>query len=382
MKMTFTEEQSMLQQAVKRFFEKNAPIETIRQIQESELGHSESLWSKITESGWNAIIIPERYGGAEGTYTDLAIVFEEAGKVLLSTTFYSTTYATLMINDLGTEEQKEKYLTKIVNGEFLSTVAYEEKQVLTKPALFNTTAQLVDGKWKINGEKYFVQNAHISDEMLVIARVGELFGIFAISKDQEGVYLQEQHTIGRDKQSIVRLDQVMVNPKNLLGERLVNAEEIERSRLIMTALQCVEMSGGAMKVIDLTIDYVKERKQFGVAIGTFQAVQHHLSNLYTKAVGSRLSSYKAISKLQTNPYAKREVSIAKTFTSESYKDITVMAHQLWGGMGYSTESNLFLWSNRAKATELSYGTPAYHRKIVEELLRERVQSHAEKIISV
>lgn len=382
MKMTFTEEQQMLQQAVKRFFDKNTPIEEIRKIQESELGHSESLWRKITEAGWNAIIIPEVYGGADGSIMDLGIVFEEAGKVLLPTTFYSTTYATLLLNDLANEEQKAYYLPKIANGEFLSTVAYEEKQALTKPLLFKTTGEVVDGQWIINGEKYFVQNAHIADEMFVIARVEDQLGVFAISKDQEGVHLEEQHTIGRDKQSIVRFDQVIVDSKHLIGEQLVRVEDLEHSRLIMTALQSVEMSGGAMKVIDLTVDYVKERKQFGVAIGTFQAVQHHLSNLYTKALGSRLSSYKAISALQKNQLAIREVSVAKAFTSEAYKDITIMAHQLWAGMGYSTESNLFLWSNRAKATELTFGTSMYHRKVIEQIVRERAKAQEVKTINV
>ncbi|MFP5110214.1 acyl-CoA dehydrogenase family protein [Neobacillus sp. C211] len=382
MKMTFSDEQQMLHQAVRRFFDKNAQIETIRHIQASELGHCENLWHKITEAGWNAIIIPERFGGAGGTIMDLAIIFEEAGKVLLPTSFYSTTYATLVLNDLGTNTQKEHYLSKIANGEFISTVAYEEKQALTKSALFTTTAEAMNDQWVINGEKWFVQNAHISDEMLVVARVGKQFGIFAISKDQEGVHLQEQHTVGRDKQAIVRFEQVLVDTSHLIGERLVSADELEGSRLMMTALQSVEMSGGAMKVIQMTLDYVKERRQFGVAIGTFQAVQHHLSNLYTKAVGSRLSSYKAISVLQKNPKAKREVSIAKVFTSESYKDITVMAHQLWGGMGYSTESHLFLWSNRAKAAELSFGTPALHRKVIEQIVRNRSKEQVEKTINV
>ncbi len=382
MKMTFTDEQQMLHQAAKRFFERNAPIDMIRRVQESELGHSESLWRQVTEAGWNAIIIPERFGGADGEITDLAIIFEEAGKVLLPTSFYSTTYATLVLNQLGTDRQQEQYLSKIVNGDYLSTVAYEEKHVLTKPALFTTTAEEVNNKWIINGEKRFVQNAHISDEMLVVARVGEYFGVFAISKDQEGVYIQEQHTIGRDNQAIVRFEKVLVDPTQLIGERLISAEELEQSRLIMTALQSVEMSGGAMKVIQMTVDYVKERRQFGVPIGTFQAVQHHLSNLYTKAVGSRLSSYKAISALQKNPQAKREVSIAKAYTNESYKDITVMAHQLWGGMGYSTEADLFLWSNRAKTAELTYGTTAYHRKVVEQIIREGIKKRVPKEIFI
>ncbi|MFD0825965.1 acyl-CoA dehydrogenase family protein [Neobacillus sp. M.A.Huq-85] len=382
MKMTFTDEQQMLQQAVKRFFEKNAPIETIRRIQASELGHCENLWHKITEAGWNAIIIPEEFGGAGGTLMDLAIIFQEAGKVLLPTSFYSTTYATLVLNDLGTDKQKEQYLSKIANGECISTVAYEEKNVLTNPALFTTTAEQVNGKWMIHGEKWFVQNAYSSDEMFVVARVGEQFGIFSISKDQEGVHLQELHTIGQDQQAIVRLDHVMVDAANLIGERLVSAEELENSRLKMTALQSVEMAGGAMRVVQMTVDYVKERRQFGVPIGTFQAVQHHLSNLYTKAVGSRLAAYKAISVLQKNPKAKREVSIAKAFTSESYTGITVMAHQLWGGMGYSTESHLFLWSNRAKAAELTYGTPAFHRRVIEQILRDRAKAQEEKTIYV
>src|SRR5699024_2813063 len=129
-----------------------------------------------------------------------------------------------------------------------------------------------------------------------------------------------------------------------------------------TALQTMEMVGGMKKVIQMTVDYVSHRKQFGIPIGAFQAVQHHLANLSIYSDGAELAAYQAVNILSNGEDAVRETSIAKAVASKAYKEITIMDHQLWGGMGYSTESDLYLWSNRAKATELSFGTRDYHLK--------------------
>ena len=382
MKMTFTEEQQMLKDTVKRFFEKEAPIEQVRKSFDNKTNHDSQLWNKISQAGWNAIQIEEKYGGAEGNLIDMAIIMEQAGKALIPTTFYSTVYAKLLLNELASEEQKEAWLPEIADGSKIATVAFEEQYVLTNPQLFNTMAVKTETGWELNGEKYFVQHAVNSDFILVIAKVENTFGVFLVEREGSGVEIVQQHTIDGNYFGIVKLINAPVAQSHQIGQRLFTEEEIIKSRTTMTALQAVELAGGCEKVVEMTVAYVKERKQFGVAIGTFQAVQHHLSNLYTQAVGARLAAYKAISYLQEGQEASREVSIAKLYASNAYIEITVMAHQLWAGMGYSTESHLFLWSNRAKTAQLTFGSESYHRKQIAKHIREKAKAQLQNPIYV
>lgn len=370
MNINFTEEQAMLQQAARKFFDKEVPIELVRDLQESDSnGHSPALWKKTCQAGWLAIAIPEEYGGAGGTLLDLGIIYEESGRVLLPTSFYSTVHASLMMNELATEQQKQNYFEQIVIGGAICTVAFEEPQAFHDFNCFTTTAKKRNGHWILSGKKVFVQNAHIAKYVVVIAKTEDEFGVkgygaFVVSPTNEGVTINEHVTFGKDRQFTVEFTGVVVDADRLLGNPIRTKEAVETARFKATVLQALEMVGGANKVIRDTVHYVSERKQFGVPIGSFQAVQHHLANMYTQADGARLIAYKAISLWSNGENAERETSIAKAFTSNAYKSISILAHQLWGGMGYATEANLFLYSNRAKATEVSFGNYDYHlRKI-------------------
>ncbi|MEH7178572.1 acyl-CoA dehydrogenase family protein [Neobacillus vireti] len=366
MRMTHTEEQEMLQSSVRKFFEKEVTTELIRKLQTLDsTGHSEELWRKMGRAGWLSIAIPEKYNGAGGTLLDLGIVYEESGKVLLPTTFYSTLFASFLIEAIGTEAQKAKYLSDIANGNIISTIAYMEPQAIHNPDCYQTMARKYKNRYYLTGTKSFVQNAHLAHLMIVIARTEDAqankgLTAFLVEPGQSGVNIKQHHTFGKDRQSLVTFSEVELGQEHILGEPQQAREGLELAIKKATALQTLEMVGGMKKVVQMTVDYVSQRKQFGVPIGSFQAVQHHLANLATYRDGSELAAYQAISNLAEGFDAEREVSIAKAYASESYKTITVMAHQLWGGMGYATESDLFLWSNRAKAAELSFGTRDFH----------------------
>jgi 3-oxocholest-4-en-26-oyl-CoA dehydrogenase beta subunit len=368
MKLTFTEEQEMLQSSVRKFFEKEVSAELVKDLQKSESdGHSKNLWNKIAQAGWLAVAIPEKYNGAGGTLVDLGIVYEEAGRVLLPTTFYSSVFSSLLIEELGTEDQKATYLTSIAQGETIASIAYMEPQAINNVDCYTTVARKVNDKYYLSGVKSFVQNAHLADILIVIARTEndnhkEGLTAFLVPRQATGVTIQPHQTFGKDKQSVVEFSEVEVGEENVLGISEGALQGLSLTVKKATALQTMEMVGGMQKVVKMTVDYVSERKQFGVPIGSFQAVQHHLANLATYRDGSQLLAYQAISLLADGKSADREVSIAKAYASESYKTITVMAHQLWGGMGYATESDLYLWSNRAKAAELSFGTRDYHMR--------------------
>ncbi|MEH7098080.1 acyl-CoA dehydrogenase family protein [Neobacillus vireti] len=366
MNMTFTEEQQMLQSSVRKFFEKEVPIDLVRKLQTPDsTGHSQELWKKLSDGGWLSIAIPEKYNGAGGTLFDLGIVYEESGKVLLPTTYYSTLLASFLIEEIGTEEQKAKYLSNIAFGKIISTIAYMEPQAIHNTNCYQTVARKVKDRYYLTGTKSFIQNAHLADPLIVMARTedeqtNEGLTAFLVNPANEGVEIKQHSTFGKDRQSLVTFTEVELGQDEVLGEPEQALEGLEAAIKKATALQTMEMVGGMKKVVQSTVEYVSQRKQFGVPIGSFQAVQHHLADLATYRDGSELAAYQAVSNLAEGLAADREVSIAKAFASESYKTITVMAHQLWGGMGYATESDLFLWSNRAKATELSFGTRDDH----------------------
>jgi Acyl-CoA dehydrogenases len=329
----------------------------------------------MANAGWLSVSIAEKYGGAGGTLFDLGLIYEEAGRVLLPTTFYSTMFASFLINEIGTEEQKSTYLSKIAAGEIVSTIAYQEPQSFHDYACYTTVARKYKDRFYLTGQKCFVANAHLANPMIVLARTEDEIGreglsAFLVSPQAKGVSIKPHQTFGKDRQSIVEFAEVELGRENVLGETENAVAGFHSALLKATALQTMEMVGGMKKVIQMTVDYVSTRKQFGVPIGSFQAVQHHMANMAIYRDGSELLAYQAVSLLSNGEKAEREITIAKAYASEAYKNISVMAHQLWGGMGYATESDLYLWSNRAKATELSFGTRDFHLKNLARFLEE------------
>ncbi|WP_249869697.1 acyl-CoA dehydrogenase family protein [Oceanobacillus saliphilus] len=378
MDLNFTEEQSMLQKTARNFFEKEFTFDLVNEEQHSIISkHSADVWKKISDMGWLGVVIDEQYGGIGGSLFDLGIIYEEAGRALLPTTFYSTVYASLLIEQLGNEEQKESILSQIVEGSIMGTIAFAEPDAINKPEYFQTTAKKLQDRWVLNGTKAFVSNADTADIILVIARKeddsrGEGLMTFIVRPEDHGVTLKSMNTFGNDSQSVVNFNNIELDDSKVLGDGIEQtetiAQSIEIARKKATALQCMEMAGGARKVLDMTVDYVSERKQFGVPIGSFQAVQHHLANMLAEVEGSQLASYQAIWMLSEGLEAEQELAIAKAFVSETYKSTTLMAHQLWAGMGFALDSGLYLYSNRSKATELSFGTYDYHLKRLSELI--------------
>lgn len=365
MNLELSQEQQMLKQAATRFFAKELPSKLVKELQGPTMnGHSAKFWSQMAELGWLGLVIAEDYGGAGCSLVDLGILYEEAGRALVPTTLYSTMFAALVVTVLGTEEQQLEYLTSIAQGEMIGTVAYAEPEAIHNPTFFKTTARMDGENWLLSGTKMFVSNAHLADPIIAIGNVcnegaSEGLTAFLVTQDTPGVTIEPQLTFGKDRQSIVRFKDARLPAEAVLGgARNVGQVEsgLELAMRQATALQCAEMVGGASKVLEMTVSYVSERQQFGRPIGSFQAVQHHLADMATAVDGARLATYQALSLLSEGQRAERHIAIAKAVSGEAYKAASIMAHHLWGGMGYSIETDLYLYSNRAKATEIAFGT--------------------------
>ncbi|MBE3556734.1 MAG: acyl-CoA/acyl-ACP dehydrogenase [Firmicutes bacterium] len=364
MDLTLSEEQQMLQRSARDFLERACPTTKVRALREpSSSGHDPELFQQMGELGWLGLPFSEQYGGGGATLFELGLIYEEAGRALVPTSLYSTVEAALLLDALGSEAQKEGWLPAMVAGQRVSTLAASEPQAIHDPRFWKTQAQKQGSHWILHGRKVFVRNAHLAEPLFVVARTGSgavpsSLTVFAVSPQAEGCLLESQETFGKDRQSLVSLDGVEVEEDEIVGGKAAigrSWEALVHLNEQTTALQCLEMVGGAQRVLEMTVDHVRTREQFGRPIGSFQAVQHHVANMAIAVDGARLASYQALWRVANDLSATREVAIAKAWSGEAYKQVTVMAHQLFGGMGYVKETDLHLWSERAKAAELFLG---------------------------
>ena len=362
MRVSLTQDQSDLADTVRQLFSRECTPELVRKVQESDsLTEVSQLWDALTATGVFGLAIPEQLGGSGAGLFELGLVFREAGRVLCPTIVYSTVALGLAIQRLGSAEQQQHWLPGIADGSTRGSVAIADPADGSdvRPRI---TAVRRGGGWCLSGKLSFVLNADVADALLVSARTTdgepERFLAFLITGDQPGMHCERQRTFSRDIQCRVELDDVLVTaPTHVLGgDGGASEQDLRWVSNAITALQCMEMSGGAEAVLDRTVDYIKVRHQFNRPIASFQAAQHHVANMRIAIDGARLASYQAAWWVGRGDLAEREVAIAKLKCNEAYKRTTLDAHQLHGGMGYLRETDLHLWSERAKVTELLGGS--------------------------
>ena len=369
MDLSFSDEQAMLMDAARTFLERECPASLVRALQEDGgREQASTLWRHLADDGWLGLAFPEDVGGGGGTLADLGLFYEAAGRVLLPTAFAATIHAGLVVEALGTAEQRAEHLGAIATGRCVAAVAAAELEAHHDPAHYRTRAQRHDGGWLLSGQKAFVPNGQSADLLLVVARAEAAeppaaTTVFVVPAGTPGVTTSPLATFAKDPQAIINfeavklgLDAALGGPGGIgqAGPGLAGVEDA------VTALQAMEMVGGAGQVLRMTVAYVSERIQFGVPIGSFQAVQHHLADVAIKVDGAWLAALQAVWLVSEGQPAVREVSIAKSAANEAYVFSTEMAHQLHGGIGYVREYDLHLWSQRAKVTALTFGTEEHH----------------------
>ena len=369
----FTEEQTLIKDSARELLSKELPKDKLREIQESETGFSKELWDKIVEAGWLGIIFPEEYGGSGFSFLELAVLYEECGRALMPTVFFSTVTGGLAILNGSMPEQKKSILPEVIQGDKLITLAVMEPQAIHDLNHIQSRAGIRRGKYYLSGTKLFVQNAATADYLIVAVRTDDgaaenSITLFLVDRKREGIKYLPLNTFGLDPQSEVVFDDVEVLPEDILGHLGSGKETLDKTWEQATALQCVEMVGGAQEVLRMTVDYVKKRIQFGRPIGSFQVVQHQLADVSLGIEGARHTSYRAVWRLSEGRPCAREVSLAKAWIGEVYKNATLVCHQLHGGIGYALEYDLHLYSNRAKSSEIWLGTKDYHlQRLADEL---------------
>lgn len=370
MDFSLSEVQRMLRREARSFLERECPSQLVREMEQDERGHSPELWHRIANLGWMALPFPEKYGGAGGSFMDLVILVEEMGRVCFPSPFIpSVILGGLTILDLGSEDQKEESLPGIASGDIISTLALLESNDSYEPTGIACRASFDGNEYHLQGTKLFVPDAHIADFLLVAARTeggskGEqgitLFIVDAKNQDISHTLLK---TIAGDKQFEVNLD-VKVPPGSALGRAGDAWHGLKKTLERAAVAKCAEMIGGAQRVLEMTLDYAKERKQFGHPIGSFQAIQHYCANMAMDVEASRLNTYHAAWLISEGLPASRHVAAAKAWTGEAYRGIVASSHQIHGAIAFTKELDLELYIRRAKAAEVAFGDADFHRQII------------------
>ena len=371
MDLGLNEEQEMLRKSAREFLSKECPKKLVRELDESDTGFSRDLWKKMAELGWIGLPFPEKFGGNGGTLFDLIVLLDEMGYNIVPGPFFSTVVLSgFTLLEAGSDEQKQSYLSKICSGEMVMTFALTELDGTYLPKSIETAAKNKGNHYVLNGTKLFVPDANIADFMLVAARtkssskLEEGISIFLVDAKSPGVRVTLLKTLGRDKLCEVVFEDVKVPEKSLVG-KLDGGWPIIKSILRKaTVAKCAEMVGGAQASLDMAVNYAKERVQFNRPIGSFQAIQHYCANMVTDVDGSRFITYKAAWTESEGLPSDMEVSMAKAWTSEAYKRVAVLAHQIFGAIGFTMDHDMHLYFRRAKAGELAYGDADFHREIV------------------
>ena len=384
MEFTLSEDQEVFKSTAQKFFKEKCTVSTLKEFEDSNSGYSLSLYKEIADLGLIGLIIPEEYGGAGGNLMDLALVVEEAGYAALPAPFLSTvSYGAIPVLNHGTEAQKRNLLPEIANGKLIFTSALSESQAHYDFKHVTSSADKTGGEYNLSGSKLFVPFADSADYLLTLARTtksshgsSDGLSLFLVKGDQSGIQSSLMPSIGSDRLFEVELKGVSVSTGDILGE-INNAWTLTQKTIQMaTALQCVEMAGVLRRALEVTRDYVKERMQFGRAIGSFQSVQHRLADMYTIVEGGRLAAYQAIWKLEEGMNAQREISIAKTWLSMKGQDVFVGAHQLHGGMGLDVDYPLQFCFRRFKSMQLNLGPAPIHLKKISQSLTQKSASNA------
>lgn len=371
MNFDLTEEQQMIVDQVAKFVAHESPVERFRKLRETEQGWEPSMWAKMAEQGWLAIALPEEQGGFGGSFVDVALILEQLGRGLVPEPYVaSVVLAGSLLSELGSEAQRDSFLTPMIEGQTSLAFAYAERQSRYELSDCTTRAEKTDDGFRISGEKVWVLNGHAADQIVVAVRTaGGQFdesGLSLLVVDGDAPGLERIRVPGMDGQrtAVLRFHGVEVGSDRLLGREGEAHAAIERVIDLGAAAACAEGQGQVQELFERTVAYLKEREQFGVPIGVFQALQHRASDMYAET--ELCKSAMILAAIQVDhpdpEVRKAEISAAKLQMSDGGWFVQESAIQLFGGIGVTDEQDEGLFFKRLRVLNGLFGDADWHVK--------------------
>ncbi|MFW7378970.1 MAG: acyl-CoA dehydrogenase family protein [Oligoflexus sp.] len=371
MNWELTDEEKLLKQSAEEYFQEKLPIHVLRFLRDhnDENGYVAESWQEMAELGWAGILIPEDFGGLDFGYRGIGLIMEAAGRSLAPSPLLSTVVcASTLIRQLATQRQKATLLPDIAAGKITFAVAHEEWNHHSEGEMDCNSTRSGEG-FIINGHKKMVIHGHTADKFLVLARSSDNdasssndLSCFVVDRHQAGVVVKKFRMVDGLPCAHVQLNDVQVNGEDLLGHEGMARPAYEFMLDAARSCLAAEMFGSAAEAFSMTLAYLKERKQFGQVIGSFQALQHRMAQMYSELEICRSVVQRALSALDEND-SKRAVfaSLAKAKVGDIYQHVAREAIQLHGGIGMTDEHNIGFFLKRSRITGEWFGNRTYHR---------------------
>ena len=378
MPMILNEEQNMLRDSARDFCSNSMPISQLRKLRDdrSADGFDRDTWKAMVQLGWAGIPFPESCGGLAFGYKGLGVVTEETGRTLgASPLFASVWVCGTALNLGGSDAQKAQLLPGICAGERLMALAIEESH-RHQPYGATMTAEPSGEGFVLNGRKVFVLDGHVADQLIVVARSsgapGERDGLslFIVDSHAPGVDVRRTGMVDSRNAANVELANVRVGPAALLGSDGAGADILDPTLDIARIGMAAEMLGGLQECFERTVAYLKEREQFGVPIGSFQALKHRAANMFCEVELSKscvLEALTALDEARDAGEIARLASLAKTKVGETYNLVSREGIQMHGGIGMTDEFDIGFFIKRAAVSEQTFGDINFHRNRYGEL---------------
>ena len=369
MKLILTEEEQFLKDTAKSFAEERSPITHFRSLRDMSdlMLWDKNIWNEMSKLGWPGIMIPEEFGGSNFGLSGICVVLQECAKTLTpSPLFASGVLGAYAINNYGTKEQKEKYLPLIASGELTTSVAVDESSH-HNPYDTLLIAKKSSDEYILSGKKNFVIDGTSSDLLIVLARTsgkkGDLTGLtlFLVDPTNEGIdRIKLEMADSRNYANII-FDNVKISSKNILGDIEAGGEAIDDVLDIGRIAMSAEMLGNSEAAFETTLDYLKQRKQFGVLIGSFQALQHRAAEMFCEIELTKSSVIAAMRAAdERSNDVQRLSSLAKTVAGETLHLVSNEAIQMHGGIGVTDEYDIGFFLKRARVAEQIFGSAKFH----------------------
>ncbi|TNY37147.1 acyl-CoA dehydrogenase family protein [Thermomonospora catenispora] len=360
MRLAVTEEQRELRATLRRFFAEVSPSREVRRLMATPEGYDPAVWRRMAEQlGLPGLAVPEEHGGAGCGMRELAIVLEEMGRALVCAPFFAS--AVLAVHALlasGDEKARRDLLPGLADGTVIGTLVHTGDG--------DGTSVTAEGD-RLTGTAAFVLDGHVADLILMAARTPEGVSLFAVDGDAPGLTRTLLPTLDQTRR-LARLECSGV-PARPVGPPGAGAEILARTRDVALVALAAEQLGGAQRVLEMSVEHAKARRQFGRPIGGFQAVKHKCADMLVEVESARSAVLHAATVADEEPAElPTAAALAQAYTSEAFFRAAGENIQIHGGIGFTWEHDAHLYFKRAKASQLLFGSPAAHRERVARLI--------------
>ncbi|MBI4497270.1 MAG: acyl-CoA/acyl-ACP dehydrogenase [Chloroflexi bacterium] len=377
MDLSLTPVQAMIKDAARDFLSHEYPLRVVREIDETETGFSPDLWRRMVELGWVGMVLPAEYGGAGHGFTDAAVLFEELGYYGISSPLHSSVLlGGLAILEAGSAAQQQEILPSVANGSRRLAFALTEADYGWSPEFITLQATPRAGGYALNGTKLYVPDAHIADQVLVVARTSQGASpergvtLFLVDRGTPGLTVRALSGWTGDRLCQVTFNNVQVPASAVVGPVDGAWAPLQRVLDRATAVLCAYMVGSMQRLFDLSAEYAQNRIHFGVPISTFQRVQDYIIDILNNTDSARWTTYEALWKLdEGRADAPEAVSVAKAVASQGFPKSAQDAHHVHGGMGADKSYGMYLFTKKARTLHSYLGDATYHKHRVAQLIR-------------